>query len=253
MAEQKSSYRLVETNFDSRFFGEGLGGEDKALAIHYLENSIGLTIHNELPKSQQTGSMKYDYKSGNVIYLNAKKAKTFAKYVIKALVSLENGEDIKSHAIPSATNLIEVCDASKFDLDNGVAIVIYNNMAEDKTSDTYAVFKFRSDDLITDYDAKTGTYGKTSANSDIEYFAEILKEFAKASSMATSHFVRKNIDWNIRTVMSRQLECMNALGIKPETPYSSRVNWNNNSNNTGTTQSVMSTNDLLNELENLGE
>lgn len=251
MADQKST-RLVKS-IGCQYYGSGVN-DNKALSVQYLEANINISIHGTLPAAQQTISAKYDYKTGHDIYLTGKKAKILARFIVKAVKALENNDSIGSNSIPSGTNLIEVSDGTKFGLNKGITIAIYNNMNENKTTDDYDVFQFRNDDIITNYDAKTGSYGKSSIDADIDYFVDNLKEFSKFSSNAASHFNRREIDFNIRQITTRQLQCMEALGIKIENAYTARSGWNNNSNeSTGTTRSTMSSADLISELESLGE
>jgi hypothetical protein len=211
MAEQKNS-RLVKS-IGCQYYGSGVN-DNKALSVQYLESNMSISIHGTLPVSQQTINSKYDYKTGHDIYLSGKKAKTLARFINKAMKALEAGDDIGSNSIPSATNLIEVSDGTKFGLSKGITIAIYNNMNENKTTDDYDVFQFRNDDIIMDYDYKTGSYSKNSIDADVDYFVDNLKEFAKSSCNANAHFTRREMDYNIRQITSRQIQCMEALGIK---------------------------------------
>ena len=251
MADQKNT-RLVKT-IASQYYGMGIN-ENKALSVQYLESNLSLGIHGLLPVSQQSANAKYDYKTGHIIYLAGKKAKILARFIVKAMRALENDEPISSSSISSATNLIEVCDGTKFGLTKGITIAIYNNITENKTTDDYDVFQFRNEDIIVDYDFKTGSYTKNTIDADVDYFVDNLKEFAKACTNAGAHFTKKELDYNIRQITTRQLQCMEALGIKIETAYNSRTNWNSSNNNSaGVVHSTMSSSDLISELESLGE
>ena len=251
MSDQKNT-RLIKT-LAGQYYGSGVN-ENKSLSVQYLENNLCLGIHGLLPVSQQSTNAKYDYKTGHTIYIGGKKAKMLARFITKAMKALENDDKIESNSISSATNLIEICDGTKFGMDKGITIVIYNNITENKTTDDYDVFQFRNEDVITDYDFKTGSYGKSTIDADVDYFVDNLKEFSKACTNATAHFTRKEMDFSIRNITSRQLQCMEALGIKIETAYNSRTNWNSSSNDsTGSVRSTMSSADLINELESLGE
>jgi len=247
--EQKSKY-LVKT-IGNQYYGMGLDGE-KSLSIQYLENSLSIGIHGLLNDGTQSSNVaKYDYKSGNIIYLTGKKCKALSRLLNKAKDALDNGKKIGSNCISSATNLIEVCDGKKFNLTEGITLVIYNNINENKTSDNFCVFQFRNDDLITDYDPTTGSYSKSSLDTDVDYFIDNLKEFAKAWCNAQAHFIKKELDFNMNRLASRQMQCMEALGIKIDTPRSSKLSWaENNGSNSGTTQNV-NTNDLISQLETL--
>ena len=123
MAEQKNT-RLVKS-IGCQYYGSGVN-ENKALSVQYLESNISISIHGSLPVSQQTINAKYDYKTGHDIYLSGKKAKILARFIIKAVKALESGDNIGSNSIPSATNLIEVSDGTKFGLSKGITIAIYN-------------------------------------------------------------------------------------------------------------------------------
>ena len=251
MADQKTT-RLVKT-LATQYYGSGVN-ENRALSVQYLESNLSLGIHGLLPVSQQSTNAKYDYKTGHIIYLSGKKAKMLARFIVKAIKALETDDNIPSNSISSATNLIEVCDGTKFGLTKGVTIAIYNNITENKTTDDYDVFQFRNEDIIVDYDFKTGSYTKSSMDADVDYFVDNLKEFAKAYTNAHAHFSKKELDYNIRQITTRQLQCMEALGIKIETAYNSRSNWNNSNNeSTGMVRSTMSSSELISELESLGE
>lgn len=250
MSEQQKVSRLTRT-IGNQYYGIGLDGE-KSLSINYLENNLSLGIHSLLPNSQQSTGSKYDYKSGNIIYLTGKKCKALSRFINKAKNALENNEEIKSHSIASATNLIEICDGTKFNLDKGITIVIYNNIDENKKTDEFALFQFRNDDIIIDYDHKTGYYTKSTLDTDVDYFIDNLKEFSKAWCNATAHFVKKEFDFNMNRMATRQLQCMEALGIKVESPRTARMDWNSNNNsNNGSVHTTMTSADLISELEAL--
>lgn len=248
MADQKNKY-LVRT-IGNQYYGYGADG-DKALSVNYLENNISIGIHGLLPTSQQSVGSKYDYKSGNFIFLSGKKCKALSRILNKAKNAFENGEKIGSHSIASAVNLIEVCDGTKFGLNEGITLVIYNNLNDDKTSDNFTVFQFRNEDIVTDYDHKTGTYNRSTLDTDVDYFIDNLKEFAKAWCNAQAHFTKKELDFNINRITNRQLQCMEALGIKLDNIRTSKLSWNNSNTNQGTTTSVANTEDLLSELEGI--
>ena len=249
MNEQRNKY-LTKT-IGNQYYGIGVDGE-KALSINYLENNISIGIHGLLPSNQQTTGAKYDYKSGNLIYLTGKKCKALSRILSKATDALENGEDIKSKSVSSATNLIEVSDGEKFNLSKGITIAIYNNIDENKISESYSVFQFRNENIIDDYDFKTGSYTTSTLDTDVDYFIDNLKAFARAWCNADAHFVKKELDFNINRIVSRQMQCMEALGIKLDSPKAAKMSSNNNtSNNSGTTTVVGSTEDLLSELNDL--
>ena len=246
---EQTTRRLART-IGNQYYGVGIN-EDKALSVNYLENSLSIGVHSPIPGATGNGP-KYDYKSGNVIYLTGKKSKALSRLLSDARDKMATGEKIGSKSIASATNLIEVCDGTKFGMPKGITLAIYNNVNETKTTDSYCVFQFRNEDLITDYDYKTGSYGKASLDTDVDYFIENLKEFSKAWCNASAHFVKKELDFNIDRITTRQIQCMNALGIQIETPKTMRTNWNSDMySNSGTTQNVGSTNDLLAELNSL--
>lgn len=246
MNEPKSKY-LVKT-IGNQYYGIGTDGE-KSLSVNYLENNLSIGIHGLLPTSQQTSGAKYDYKSGNIIYLTGKKCKALSRLLNKAKIALEEGKKIGSNCISSADHLIEVCDGKKFKLDEGITLVIYNHINENKTSDNFCVFQFRNDDIITDYDVTTGSYGKATLDTDVDFFIDNLKEFSKAWCNAQAHFIKKELDFNMNRMATRQMQCMEALGIKIDTPRSSKLSWNENSGS-GISQNV-NTNDLISQLETL--
>ena len=125
MADQKN-VKLTKT-LACQYYGAGVN-ENKALSVQYLESNLSLGIHGLLPVAQQSATSKYDYKTGHIIYLSGKKAKMLARCICKAMKALEIGDSIESSSISSATNLIEVSDGSKFGLEKGITIAIYNNI-----------------------------------------------------------------------------------------------------------------------------
>lgn len=249
--EQKTNTITTRTNSNS-CYGVGLDG-NKALAVSYLENNLQLGIHGLLPASQQTVSSKYDYKSGNLAYLTGKKCKALARLVSKAREAFISGKDFESTAVQTGSNLVEVSDGTKFGLEPGITIAIFNNVPENKISEEFAVFQFRNEDIVVNYDHTAGTYSKTILDTDLDYFIENLKEFAKAWTVADAHFIKKELGWNMRQAASRQLQIMEALGVKVETPASVRTNWNSGAGYNGDVKTAMSSQDLISELESLGD
>ena len=135
-------------------------------------------------------------------------------------------------------------------MNKGITLVIYNNITENKTTDTFSVFQFRNADIITGYDYKTGSYDKSTLDTDVDYFIDNLKEFAKAWSNAQAHFIKKELDFNMNRLVSRQMQCMEALGIKLDTPRSSKLSWESGNDNSGVSQNI-NTDDLISQLDTL--
>ena len=252
MAEQQKSNTVVVKTDSNSYYGVGPDC-DKALAVSYYGNNFQLGIHNPLPASQQTVGAKYDYKSGNIAHLTGKKCKALSRLIMKARDSFVSGKDFESAAVQTGSNLVEVSDGTKFGLEAGITIAIYNNVPENKISEEFNVFQFRNDDIVVNYDHTSGTYGKVSLDSDVDFFIENLKEFSKAWSLAGSHFVKKELNYNIRQAAARQLQIMDALGVKIETPRSVRTDWSSGGNSSGAVKTTMSSSDLISELEGLGD
>lgn len=241
--------RLVST-IGNQFYGVGMDG-DKSLSIQFLENSLSIGIHSEqLGQSDQY--KKYDYKSGNIAYLKGKKAKALARIILKIKGQINDGSDVEEISINTSSNLVEVSDGTKFGLEQGITLAIYNNINENKVSESFAVFQFRNEEIISGYDYKSGTYTKNTLDTDVDYFIDSLREFANASTNSYAHFNKKELNFNMTNAANRQRQIMQALGIQVETPASLRGNFNNNYNNsnTGVTKSY-TTNELLSELDSL--
>lgn len=245
---QQTSQKLIST-IGNQFYGSSPEG-DKALSVSYLENSLSIGIHGTINNPQEPNK-KYDYKSGNIIYLTGKKAKSLARVVNKIKTQIIEKQDVEEIAVNSASNLIEVSDGTKFGMQQGVTIAIYNNINEQKISESYAIFQFRNEELISGYDVKSGTYNKSTLDTDVDFFIDSLKEFSKASTNAYAHFTKKEINFNMNGIVNRQRQMMQALGIQIETPASVRNNWNNNNSVGGQTRALASSADLINELESL--
>jgi hypothetical protein len=228
--------------------------ENKALSVKYLESSICLGVHRPLPQNQQQGNNKYDYKSGNEIYLTGKSAKTMTKIMKEAFKARIDGDKIKSRSIASGINLIEVCDGSKYGCEKGtICIAIFNDITENKTSNNYGVFCFKEDKIFEDYDRNNGSYNSIPVDGDIEYFIDQLNEFAKFSSNAAGHCIKKEQKFDMDRMITRQIQIMEALGIKVETLNTSRLNWNNNNSSkpSGSAITTDNTSDLLKELDEI--
>ena len=243
-----------------QYFGKGADGSDKSLSVAYLENNISIGIFSLLPQSQQTDRARFDYNSGNTIYLRGKQAKNLARLLKKAVKSKAEGDAIIPTAVASAHNLIEIADSSEYGMDEGIAIAIYTNINADKTCDAPAVFKFENEKLLTNYNRSNGTYGETLIDSDIDYLIDQLTEFAKGITNASAHCIKKEMSFDIGRIVSRQIQCCQALGINLETAHAARTNWNggnggyNNNNyqssrSSSTSVSNISTDELLKELD----
>jgi hypothetical protein len=253
--QNNSGKKLTATN-GVQFFGRGKDGSSKALSISYLENTIGISIHSELPQNQQSDRSRFDYKTGNAIYLKGKSAKILAGILKKAVKAFNNGEEIGSASVNSAENLIEVTTGNKFELGDSIVIVIYNGIAADKSCNTFEVFEFSMDRIITNYDNTTGSYNTDDVIAvDVEYFIDILTEFSKYSTGAAAHCVKKEFSYDIGRFITRQLQTMQALGIQVENQYNSRgLNNNLYQNNGYSSRPTMttSTSELLDEINSLG-
>lgn len=243
--------RSLVSTIGNQFYGISPEG-DKALSISYLENNLSIGIHGTL-NNPQDPTKKYDYKSGNIIYLPGKKAKSLARIVTKIRNQIAENSDVEEIAVNASSNLIEVSDGTKFGLNQGVTIAVYNNINENKISEAFAIFQFRNEDVISGYDYKSGTYNKSTLDADVDFFIDALKEFSKASTNAYAHFNKKEFNFNMNGVVNRQKQIMQALGIQAETPASVRGNWNQNSYNNSSNGSVKSftTESLINELDSL--
>ena len=86
-----------------------------------------------------------------------------------------------------------------------------------------------------------------------------LTEFAKGITNASAHCIKKEMSFDIGRIMSRQIQCCQALGINLETVHTAKNSWNtnngggnyNNYQSRPSTSSVsnISTDDLLKELD----
>jgi hypothetical protein len=234
-----------------QYFGTGVDGSDKALSVAYLENNISIGIFSTLPPSQQTDKFKFDYSKGHTIYLKGKQAKILSRILKKAVKTLSEGGEIEPTAVSSAGNLIEIANGKTYGMDDGIAIAIYTKINPDKTCDDPAVFQFHNENLIANYNHKNGTYDARSIDSDIDYLIDQLTEFAKGITGAKAHCIKKEMSFDMARFASRQLQCMQALGVNIESAHNSRNAWNSNQqNNAGRGYSTnVSTEDLLSELD----
>lgn len=231
--ENNQNKKALTRTFSVKYYGED-ATESKALSVEYLENNLKLTIH----KLANGGEYKYDYKSGNEIYLKEKSAKILARFIKKA-IQAKNSEnpEFKPLAVSSAANLIEVSLGSHHNCNTDICITIYNNIdPETMKCENYAVFGFRDTKVIVDYNYADGTYDSIPIDSDIHYFMDQLNEFAKAGTSAYAHFNKKEFKFDMDRIISRQLNICDKLGIKQESLNSNKVSWNNpngllNSNN----------------------
>lgn len=243
---QTTKKALVGSN-GNQFFGTD-GKEDRCLNVRYLEDNIALSIHGL--STDQASNSKYDYKTGNEIYLKGKNAKSLCRLIADTSSKLINGENIKSKSISSGANMIKVCDGLDYCPSKGLTLVIYNGIdPESKLCDKFAIFQFRNDIVISDYNEKTGTYNTDAIDADVDYFLDTLKAFVKASSNAYSHFNKKEFKWAMDGYTSRQFKLMEAMGIKVETLRSgNKPDWNGGSSSGGYKAVIDSADDLVNEL-----
>lgn len=241
---QTTKKALVASN-GNQFFGTD-GKEDRCLNIRYLEDNIALSIHGL--SSDQSSNSKYDYKTGNEIYLKGKNAKSLYRILKNASTALISGDKVKSKSISSGSNMIKVCDGLDYGISQGLTIIIYNGIDPDtKLCDKFAIFQFRNDVVIADYNEKTGSYTTEAIDADVDYFLDTLKAFVASSSNAFAHYNKKEFKWSMDGIISRQLRMMEALGIKVETLRNNKPDWNN-SGSSGYKADAVSTEDLVSEL-----
>lgn len=246
--ENQQNRRALTQTFGVTYYGED-SSEDKALSVDYLENNIKISIH----RLANGGDYKYDYKSGNEIYLKEKSAKTFARFVKKAIEARNEKKDFTPHGVSSSSNLIEVSLGKHHNCSTDICITIYNNIdPTTKKCSNYATFGFRNTSVVVNYNADEGTYEDEPIDADINYFLDQLVEFSKSSTNAYAHSNKKNFKYDMDRIISRQLEVCSKLGIRHENINSNRVSWNN-TNNSSTEGSVSSydTVDILNEISDL--
>lgn len=244
--------KSVVNTFGEQYYGKD-SNENKALATRFFGDKMVLGIHRLLPESKQTQSSKYDYKNGTEVFLRPKAAKTLARLLSTAEKCRVSGEEIKVKGLPSGPNVIEVGPGKRYGCNDGtVCIAVYKDIdPETKKTDIVDVFEFKDDVLISNYNNEIGTYDEERINVDIDYLIDQLKDFAKGMSNGSIHASRTANKFDMDRMMSRQLQMMEALGIKNDTA-TTRTNWNGNwksgSNNTSSTYSQTSS-ELLSEIE----
>lgn len=249
----------MEKNNDQKYSantsGEVWYGRDreyeKALSIRYFDNRMVLGIHGVLPDKMRTTKAKYDYKGGTLAYLNGRIAKQLAKDLQKIRDKMLAGDtDIKSRAVPyGSKTLVEVGPGSAYGCnENSVCVSIYTLSPEGKSSTACDTFEFNSQVSLVGY-KMDGTYDVETNDMDVEHFIENLKEFAKASTCASSHFVKKELKYTLDRGMRNQLQIMSSLGISADAART-RTDWNSGNSNQGnqTTYNQTSSNELANEL-----
>ena len=69
--DNQQTKRALTRSFGVTYYGED-ANENKSLSVEYLENNLKISIH----RPSNNGEYRYDYKSGNEIYLREKSAKT---------------------------------------------------------------------------------------------------------------------------------------------------------------------------------
>lgn len=233
--ENNQTKKALLKSFGVTYYGED-SKENKALSVEYFENSLKISIH----RPSSGGDYRYDYKSGNEIYLREKAAKTFARYVKKAIEARNENIDFSPKAVSSGSNLIEVSLGKHKNCNTDICITIYNDIdAETKKCSNESTFGFRNTHIVSDYNPSTGTYTNEPIDADIDYFLEQLIEFSKAATGAYAHINKKEFKFDMDRIISRQLEVCNALGIKQPSINSNKVSWNNSgSNNEGSVTSL---------------
>lgn len=247
--ENNSKKNLTRT-FGIQYYGDGIDGSRVALNVEYFETNVKIGIH---PEIQSTG--RYDYKVGNEIFLREKNVKTLARLLKKIIQTVEAGNNFKSVAVTSAANLIQISEGSKLGCPNcSIAIEICNDIDPDTMKPgSRAVFGFRNTDIVSEYDASTGAYDRIPIDSDIVYFLEQLQEAAKAFTNAYAHINRKENRFDMDRLISNQLTILNGLGVKPSSSYQSKNFWNNSNSKSsgGSTLSLESSADIMNEIDDL--
>ena len=241
--DNQQSKRALTRSFGVTYYGED-STENKALSVEYLESNIKISIHRQ----SNNGGQKYDYKSGNEIYLREKSAKTLARLIKLALTARDKNEldNFTPVSVSSSANLIEVSSGKHHNCNTDICITIYNNIDPDtRKCNNYSTFGFRNNTYVSGYDPNDGTYENVPIDADINYFVDQLLEFSKAATGAYSHINKKDFKFDMDRIISRQLDVCNKLGIRHENINSNKVSWNNSS----TISSSSDTEDILADLE----
>lgn len=246
--ENQQTKRALTRSFGVNYYGED-ATENKALSVEYLENHIKISIH----RPSNGGDYRYDYKSGNEIYLREKSAKTLARILKKAVEARDNDslDNFTPASVSSSANLIEVSSGKYHNCNCDICITIYNNIdPETKKCNNYSTFGFRTTSYVSGYNPEDGSYENIPIDADINYFIDQLIEFSKASTGAYAHVNKKEFKFDMDRIISRQLEICDKLGIRNNDINSNKVSWNNNNGASSSTNSIASdTADILADIE----
>lgn len=246
--------RKLTTSNGIQYYGIGLKNAQKALSTGYLEKSISISMHSQLPENMQTPSSKYDYKSGLCVYLKPSAAKTLAKLGRRFANALAEGNETDDVAVTTGTNVIGICDGTKFGLSVGFTLYICSDIQSNKTTDTYDVFQFTNTKYLRNYDRSAGTYDEGTISADVDCFLDQLNDFSRNCSNAAAHIVKAEFAYDLNRQRSNMLQVMDKLGIQPtDYKFSAGSSWVNKDVKPASSQSVetMSTDDLMSELDNM--
>ena len=246
--ENQQTKRALTRSFGVNYYGED-STENKSLSVEYLESNIKISIH----RPSNNGDYRYDYKSGNEIYLREKSAKTLARILKKAVEARDNDtlDTFTPASVSSGANLIEVSSGKHHNCNTDICITIYNNIdPETKKCSNYSTFGFRHGSYVSGYNPEDGSYENLPIDTDINYFIDQLIEFSKAATGAYSHINKKDFKFDMDRIISRQLEICDKLGIRHDDVNSNRISWNNSSNSSSAGNSMISdTADILADIE----
>lgn len=246
--ENQQTKRALTRSFGVNYYGED-ATENKSLSVEYLESNIKISIH----RPSNNGDYRYDYKSGNEIYLREKSAKTLARILKKAVEARDNDtlDTFTPASVSSGANLIEVSSGKHHNCNTDICITIYNNIdPETKKCSNYSTFGFRHGSYVSGYNPEDGSYENLPIDTDINYFIDQLIEFSKAATGAYSHINKKDFKFDMDRIISRQLEICDKLGIRHDDVNSNRISWNNSSNSSSAVNSMISdTADILADIE----
>lgn len=194
------------------------------LGFAYWKNLLKISISPKLDFKEGDKYVQYDHTNNAAIYINAMKAKIFAKEIREMLA---NPGQLNSVSVPSgSTGLITFSNGVEYGLDNYVLVI--RKLDENGKVNTSYSYNFQGKNYYTairNFDEVTLSYDKKYYELlEIEWFIELLEEFSKAQNYAVAYTVVDAMKYDVTRLTNRVESIMEKLGIQNSYKSNSRQN-----------------------------
>lgn len=189
-------------------YGPTFTNEDamKRMAVNYWNKNMTIEINDG--NKDKDGIFKATSNTGVKLIITSTTASALLAAGEEIYDLIKEGKEFTSIGVPcgiQTSNLIEFSNGKNIGLPEGLYLVIYKDIQDDRIAKGFTAYPFTNKVFVRDYNYKNGQ-AKTEATKILEFkdFLTILKEYSKSMSMAMAHAVKEGSKYekmsNIKTL-----------------------------------------------------